>query len=270
MIVNRVWSYLFGAGLVRTVDNFGHAGEAPSHPELLDHLATQFVRDHWSIKRLIRELMRSHVYRQASKPRPELAAVDPDNRWLARMNRRRLDAEAIRDAMLQASGCLDLTVGGPTIRYPIENGKPNEANAIEYGYVFDDSRRSVYTPVFRNRMLELFETFDYADANSVLGQRTASTVSPQALFMLNSPFVNEQARRMAERLLAADFPGDAERLDFACRATLGRGPTKLESDLLLAKSGASGGDNHDAESQLAAWKRVCQALFACLDFRYVD
>jgi hypothetical protein len=214
--------------------------------------------------------MLSHVYRQGSKARPELAAVDPDNRWLARMNRRRLDAEAIRDAMLQASGRLDLRVGGPTIRYPKENGNSNEANALEYGYVFDDSRRSVYTPVFRNKMLELFETFDYADANDVLGQRTASTVSPQALFMLNSPFVNEQAQRMAEQLLAADFPGDVERLDFACRATLGRGPTKIESDLLLAKSGATGSDNADAQSQFAAWKRVCQALFACLDFRFVD
>jgi hypothetical protein len=273
VIVNRVWSHLFGMGLVRTVDNFGRAGEAPSHPELLDYVTLRFVRDGWSIKRLIRELMLSHVYRQTSAARPDLAAVDPDNRWLGRMNRRRLEAEAIRDAMLQASGRLDLTVGGATIRFPKETKKTNEANAIEYGYVFDDARRSVYTPVFRNKMLELFETFDYADANNVLGQRTTSTVAPQALFMLNSPFANEQARHMAETLLSADFPSDAERLDFACRATLGRTPTDAERQTLWAKlpQNAEGNDDSaNSDARLTAWRQICQALFACLDFRFVD
>src|SRR5262249_5898659 len=155
VMVNRVWHHLFGAGLVRTVDNFGNTGEAPSHPELLDHLALQFIKDGWSVKKLIRQVMLSRVYQMSSAAdSAEGRKLDPENRLLWRANRRRLDAESIRDAMLTVSGTLDRTAGGPSIR---------PGTMAERDYRFEDTRRSVYTPVFRNRLLELFEAFDFAN-----------------------------------------------------------------------------------------------------------
>jgi uncharacterized protein DUF1553/uncharacterized protein DUF1549/cytochrome c len=266
VIVNRVWHYLFGAGLVRTVDNFGRTGETPSHPELLDHLALRFTHDGWSIKHLIRTLMLSRTYQQASAARADLATVDPDNRLLGRMNRRRLDAEALRDAMLLAAGQLDLTVGGPTIHLPQKDAKGQ--GAIEYSYVFHDTRRSVYTPVFRNRLLELFETFDFADPNSVGGQRNTSTVAPQALYLLNSSFVIEQAHHAGERLVNRPAAGDAERVDYAFRVLLARGPSEGERKIALKAVFQRDGEGPVQRGQ--RWERLCQALFASLDFRYLD
>src|SRR5262249_35182606 len=147
-------------------------GEPPSHPELLDHLALQFVQDGWSIKKLVRSLVLSHAYQMASTSRPEALKLDPENRLLWRANRRRLEAECIRDAILVASGKPDRPAGGPTIK---------KGTTSEYGYTFDDTRRSIYTPVFRNRLLELFEAFDFPDPNLVIGKRNVSTVATQAL-----------------------------------------------------------------------------------------
>jgi hypothetical protein len=274
VIVNRVWSYLFGAGIVRTVDNLGRTGEAPSHPELLDHLAVRFVREGWSIKKLIRELMLSNVYQQSSAARADLAARDPDNRLLGRMNRRRLDAESLRDAILVASGQVDMTIGGPTIR-ELKKGDKAAASATEYGYVFDDSRRSIYTPAFRNRLLELFETFDFADPNSVVGQRNVSTVAPQALYLLNSPFVMAQAGLAADQLLSVPGLNDTDRIERMFQSTLGRPPRDNERRLMIeavasSKEGASLSDSAELARRRAAWQRVYQALFGCLDFRYLD
>ncbi len=255
VFVNRVWHWLFGAGLVRTVDTFGMTGEPPSHPELLDHLAAQFVRDGWSVKKLIRAIMLSQAYQLSSENQAAAAAIDPENRLLWRMNRRRLDAEALRDAILAVSGTLDRRAGGPTVR---------PGTASEYGYAFDDARRSVYTPVFRNRLLELFEVFDFADPNLVGGRRVTSTVATQALYLMNSPFVMEQARHAAKAALAR--PGDdAARLEHAYRTALGRLPMDRERELALAFMAG-----RTAAERQAAWEQLYQALFACIDFRYVN
>src|SRR5262249_31232056 len=169
---NRVWTWLMGAGLVRSVDNFGTTGERPSHPELLDHLASRFVAEGWSVKALVREIALSHTYRQECANRDALAA-DPENRLLGRMNRRRLDAEEIRDAMLAASGQLVTERGGP--------GFP-AGLASDFGFKSGESRvRSVYLPVFRNALPQLFEAFDFADPSMPVGARPVSTVAPQAL-----------------------------------------------------------------------------------------
>jgi hypothetical protein len=260
VFVNRVWAWLFGTGLVRTVDNFGTTGEKPSHPELLDHLATRFVAEGWNVKKLIREIVLSRTWQQAvTKP----SAADPENRLFAHANRRRLDAEQIRDTLLALSGQLKLDYLGPNIGGAGDIDANNfSAQNTEYSYVFADKRRSVYTPAFRNKRLELFEVFDFGDINATMGQRNVSTVAPQALYLLNHPFVGEQARAAAERTLAS--PGsNEERLTTAFRRTLGRAPTAGEQEKCL-RFLATG------DSSLETWTQIHQTLFACLDFRYLD
>ena len=271
--VNRVWHYLFGAGLVRTLDNFGTTGELPSHPELLDDLAARFMQDGWSTKRLIREIVLSRAYRMSVATNARAAAVDPENRLLWRMNRRRLDAESIRDAMLVVSGRLDPRIGGPNIQDSNVLAQPTGSTPTEYNYVFADSRRSVYTPAFRNRMHELFEVFDFADQNSTVAKRSVTTVAPQALLMLNSSLVMEQARAAAQRALAFSDLTDEQRIERAFRESLGRLPSCKEAKIALAAvkpSEHAGTTQMSAEEKLAAWERLFQGLFGCMDFRYLE
>jgi hypothetical protein len=248
---------LFGAGLVRTTDNFGTTGEAPSHPELLDYLALRFVEDGWSVKSLVRRLVMSRTYRQASQTRSHESRVrdqDPENRLLSRANRRRLEAECLRDTMLAVSGKLDAHAVGPT--YPA-------TLAADYGYRVSDTRRSVYLPVFRNALPEAFEVFDFADPSMVTGRRNSSTVAPQALYLMNHPFPIEQAKHAAARLLAEPLADDAARLRRAYRRTLGREPTTGEREVMTRFLNRSGDPKE-------AWAAVFHAIFASADFRYVD
>lgn len=265
--VNRVWAWLMGAGLVRSTDNFGTTGERPTHPELLDHLALQFVADGWSLKQLVRSLVLSRTYQLAATATPDAARLDPDNRFFTHAPRRRLEAEEIRDAMLWTSGKLNLDLGGPNFG-PTPNTPPP---ASEYAFVYADTRRSVYTPAFRNRRLELFEAFDFADINAPISQRAVTTVAPQALFLMNHPFVHEQAKLAAERLLAETAPDDATRIDRAYHRALGRPPTERER--LLARQFVSDGEGRataEGAARLEAWSQLHQALFASMDFRYLN
>jgi hypothetical protein len=251
VLVNRVWHWLFGAGLVRTTDNFGTTGEAPSHPELLDALALRFVADGWSVKALVRRIVLTDAYRRASGRPPE---SDPENRLLAVSNRRRLDAEGLRDTMLSVSGRLQLDAPeGPT--YPV-------SLSSDYGFKGGSDRRSVYIPVFRNALAEIFEVFDFADASVTTGRRNTSTVAPQALFLLNNPFVLEQARDAAKRLMAETLPDDRARVLRAWRRTLGRAPSAGEAAVALKGVAAAG-------SPEQGWASVFHALFASVEFRYV-
>ena len=251
VMANRVWHWLFGSGLVRTPDNFGTTGEAPSHPELLDALAIRFVEDGWSVKKLVRRIVLTDVYRRAPGKAP---GADPENRLLAVSTRRRLDAECLRDTMLRVSGRLRLEApGGPT--YPV-------SLSADYGYKAVGELRSVYVPVFRNAPAEIFEVFDVADASVTTGRRNCSTVAPQALFLLNSPFVLEQAKDAAKRILGETLADDRARVLRAWRLALGRGPTDGEVALALQGVAAAG-------SAEAGWTSVFHALFASVDFRYV-
>lgn len=268
--VNRIWQHLIGVGLVRTVDNFGTTGELPSHLELLDHLASRFTAANWSTKQLVRAIVMSSTYRQSSAANKKAAAVDPENRLLARMNRKRHDAESLRDAMLTVSGKLDPKVGGPNIGDPSVLKGSGTVTPTEYTYVFADKRRSVYTPAFRNKMLELFEAFDMADQNAVSGRRNSSTVAPQALYMLNAPFVQDQAHFAAERALADESLSDDPRIERAFQEALGRDPTDNERRIALTAVTVPTDAKDAAAERLAAWERLYQALFGCLDFRYVD
>jgi hypothetical protein len=251
VIVNRAWRWMFGEGLARTVDNFGTTGEAPSHPELLDDLAVQFMEDGWSLKRLARMLALSHAYQLSSA---DYLAADPENRLRGRMNRRRRDAESIRDAMLSASGRLRFVGGGPT--FPVDL-------AADYGYSQDDTYRSVYVPVFRNSLPEIFTLFDFADPSMVVGRRNVSTVATQALFFLNHPFVAEQSRYAARRLLGHTGLNEAGRIDRAYQMVLGRTPSDAEAAIVREFLADQPGEED-------AWTDVFHSLFASANFRYVD
>ncbi|MGE3315083.1 MAG: PSD1 and planctomycete cytochrome C domain-containing protein [Planctomycetaceae bacterium] len=267
VFANRVWHHLFGTGLVRTVDNFGSAGERPSHPELLDHLAGEAVRNQWSTQRLVREIVLSRAYAQSYAENPQAVAIDPENRLLWRANRKRIAAESLRDAMLVASARLDTTIGGPTIR-GLARSKKDEPSK-EYDYVFDDVRRSVYTPVLRNRLPEIFEAFDFSDPNQPVGARNASTTASQALVLMNGGFVIEQARHAGKNLAAIPELSDIERIEIAYRTTLGRSPNDRERKAIgdaLTRAAATS----PAAAASERWERLYQALFASVEFRYLE
>ena len=227
--VNRVWHQLFGVGLVPSVDNFGLLGEVPTHPELLDRLATDFVADGWSVKRLIRKLMLTEAYQRSSTPSPEALKLDPTNSLLHSFRVKRLEGEAIRDAMLAVSGRLDATVYGPSVPIALTpfldgRGKPGVSGPIDGA-----GRRSIYLSVRRNFLNPFLLSFDTPIPFSTVGRRQVSNVPAQALTMLNDPFVQGQAEVTAKRLLAT--PGSTtERVDRLYRLSLGRGATQKELD----------------------------------------
>jgi hypothetical protein len=260
VIVNRTWHWLFGAGIVRTTDNFGTTGEAPSHPELLDDLAVRFMEEGWSVKSLVRQLVLSRTYRLSTTDDAQARAVDPENRLLWRMNRRRLDSECLRDTILSVSGQLQLEMGGPTFPMSI---------ASDYGFQQEGTRRSVYAPVFRNSLPELFEVFDFADPSMVVGRRDTSIVTPQALFLMNHPFVIDQARLAARRLLAEPTRDDQSRVGRAYQLVLGRSPTPAESRISLGFL-RQDEPNAPATQSEDAWTALFQALFSSADFRFLN
>jgi len=259
--VNRVWQHLLGRGLVATPDNFGTTGQEPTHPELLDYLAAWFVQNGWSTKRLVRLIVLSRVYQLSSDPRQQQARVDPANRLFWRAERKVLEAEALRDAMLYVSGQLDLSLGGPAFPPSLKR---------EFGYRPSSRKRSVYLPVLRNTLPELFQVFDFANPNMVVGRRSRSVLPTQALYLMNSPFVLEQAERAAARLLEEEADPQ-RRLHRAFVRFLGRPPVEAErkaAEQFLGRRLSVGGDS-GREAELWAWTLLCQGLFATLDFRFV-
>lgn len=260
--VNRVWMHAMGEGIVRTPDNFGETGERPTHPELLDYLADSFVTaDAWSTKKLVRRICLTSAFRMASQVSSESRTVDPENQSLTRGFRRRLDAESIRDSLLWISGNLDLSIqSGRTI--PKLSTYDNEFHHDEYPMYC----RSVYVPSFRNTMLDLFEVFDVANPNVVTGKRTNSLRPAQSLYMLNSPFVMDQAQQAAAKFLQSSSfdPGDVSRsVRDVWHICLGRGPSSAE----LAAALQTIGEQPDSAR---AWSTLFHSLFASVDFRYVD
>jgi mono/diheme cytochrome c family protein len=244
VLVNRVWHHHFGTGLVRTLGDFGLRADPPSHPELLDHLATTFVRDGWSIKKLHRAIVLSATYQQASEV--ERPSSDPDNRLLTRFPRRRLDFEATRDALLAVSGSLDRAVGGP----PVD---------ITAGFA---PRRTVYGFIDRMNVPATFRTFDFPSPETSSPQRDQTTVAPQALFLMNNSFVFEAAKRLAQRADVAGLPTTAERVTRMYRLLFSRPPTA--NDLQLAN------DYLGAAPSADQWTRYAHALLLTNEFVFVD
>ena len=255
VMANRVWRHLFGHGLVRTPDNFGLTGRPPTHPELLDHLASELVDNGWSVKQLIRQIMLSRAYQLSSHGSAATAQDDPENKWLTRQNRRRLDAESLHDAILSFSGRLDLSIGGDPVA---------PETKTETGYEFTYGRRAIYLPVFRNQLADPLAIFDFANPNHTVGHRPETTGAAQAMYLMNSPFVREQAEHAARRLLDEAPTGAEPRIRWAFQQALTRTPRPEE--LLTLRRHIEGAEGDELQS----WTAVCHAVVACIDFRYVD
>ena len=273
VMVNRVWYHLFGRGIVETVDNFGALGEEPSHPELLDYLAVRYMDQGWSLKKTIRELVLSRAYRMASEHDADNYAKDPGNRYFWRMNRRRLDAEAIRDATLAVGGTLDLArpVGSPIARLSTA-GELGRRGSIEDLGDSVAHHRSIYLPLIRNGMPEALAVFDVADPSLIVGQREVTTVATQALFLMNSPLVLKQAQEAAKRVTSSS--GDTARgVEAAYRLILQRPPSSDELRLgaqFIAEYGqVAGKEKISTPSTDAAWTALCQSLISSAEFRYL-
>ncbi|MCZ6792295.1 MAG: DUF1549 domain-containing protein [Planctomycetota bacterium] len=270
VMVNRIWHHLFGRGLVRTVDNFGHSGETPSHPLVLDHLARRFQENGWSIKKTIRGILLSRTYQLSSEFDEANHSVDPEDVFLWRMGQRRLQVEALRDAILAVSGGLDLQppAGSPVMNLNFgEIGRQVRVRAAD----MDSNHRSVYLPVLRGMIPAIFQVFDFADPSMVKGRRDITTVATQALYLLNSPFVRRESRRTAERLLEQPDLDDATRVDRAYRWALGRPPRADERQRAVSYVTESMKDTGSArEREVVAWAAFCQALFASAEFRYLN
>jgi Protein of unknown function (DUF1553)/Protein of unknown function (DUF1549) len=233
VVVNRLWHHYFGKGIVRTVADFGLTGEKPTHPELLDWLATDLMRNDWKLKRIHKMIVMSKTYRQSSVGTPN--AADPDNRLLGKQNRKRLDAEAIRDAMLAASGELNRAVGGPGVRVPLEpevydliftEGEPDGLWTVTKDPK-QHVRRSIYLFAKRNVRLPLFEAFDQPDTLTPCVGRNTSTFAPQALILMNGPFARDRSLALATALLT-ESKDEAVRLNSLYRRAVGRAPSAEE------------------------------------------
>ncbi len=276
VMVNRIWHHLFGVGLVRSVDNFGHQGDLPSHPELLDYLASRFLKDGWSIKKTIRRIVLSRVYRLGTGHSDKGMALDPQNRLLWRHNRRRLTAESLRDAILSASGALDRAPAGSSVAHLGEQAIANNLKD-KTGQMSIDRlvRRSVYLPLVRNDLPEMLTVFDFADPDVVVGARSVTTVPSQALMMMNSAFVADHARRLSERVLEKEELTNDERLHVIYEITLGRLPNDAERKRVLGYiESFENPEENDSQDQpptdRQAWSSFCHALLASTEFRFVD
>jgi hypothetical protein len=275
VLVNRVWHHLFGQGLVSSVDNFGVTGDIPSHPELLDHLATRFIEDGWSIKKLVRAIVLSRAYQLGSTAPVANRTADPDNRLVWRHQPRRLAAEEIRDTMLAVAGDLAHGRAARSLAHDLKvtevRSDGPEAKSLE-AEAAASKQRSIYLPLLRTLAPNSLQVFDFAEQGLVTGSRDATNVATQALYLLNDPFVRRQSTSLAQRLLRDPQLNDAGRIDLAYRLLLGRPATAAELERVEAyvvDYAAAAEGLTSADAQAAAWASFCQAMFASAEFRYV-
>jgi hypothetical protein len=273
VMANRVWLHLFGRGLVDSPDNFGSTGQLPSNSVLLDHLALSFVDNGWSVKSLIRSIVLSRAYQQSSQFDAKNNEIDPDNSLILRMNKRRLEAESLRDSMLAISG-------NPDLNRPIGSCiTPNGEGTVlisfrtqTVGSHNSDLYRSVYLPIVRDLLPESLSLFDFPDPTLIAGERAVTTIPAQSLYLMNKKFVILQAKVVAEKLLA-EFANDDERLKRAYMLFFSRPPSedekitafefvnRYESAVIEEKSST-------LETRRSAWSALCQSLFACTEYSH--
>jgi len=273
VFVNRVWRGHFGQGIVGSTDNFGLLGERPGNQPLLDWLATTFVEDGWSLKKLHRRMMLSKSYQMSSRYDARAALVDPENRLHWRNSRHRLEAEAVRDAVLAVSGQLDRTMGGTLLKMQERQYVTSTANSDPVDY--RSNRRSLYLPVVRSALYDVFTAFDFGDPTVMNGDRPTTTVAPQALFMMNSALVLEHTKAMAGALLAHSELDDNGRIQLAYETCYGRSATPAEAlraqeflkrlQPLYAAQPPNG-----VTVQQRAWQSLCKALIASNEFIYIE
>ena len=285
-IVNRVWAWHFGEGIVDTPSNFGLRGGRPTHPELLDWLARRFVAEGWSIKNLHRWIMGSRAYRLAGTSDPKSMEVDPGNELRWRRTPRRIEAELVRDAILEVGGSLERTIGGSLLRTGNFGYVTNDQSRSNERY--DASRRALYMPVIRNDMYELFATFDYTDPSVSFGRRPSTVVAQQSLFIMNSPLVASQAESLASRILNTESTDDAGRVSAAYEICFARPAEPDEIRRALAfvdrvreeagvgvsipwppSSGMDGDGPGEIDARHHAWRSLCKVLIASNEFIYI-
>ena len=271
VMVNRIWHHLFGTGLVRTVDDFGHVGEVPSHPELLDYLASDFVEQGWSVKRLIRELVLTRTFQMSNRPSDQSRDVDPQNRLLQHYPARRMEAESVRDTILAASGALDRTLYGKSIQ-PFRD-KEYADRRLFPGPLDGNGRRSIY---IKNNLMEgpkFLGTFNFPGGKVVQGRRDVTNVPAQALALLNDPFVLQQAGVWSQNLLKQTGDSIPTRVELIFRTSLGRSPDAEElarfeqavhqlADLYQAPA-----DNVMSNAEI--WKDIAHSIFNLNEMIYI-
>ncbi|MCC6508611.1 MAG: DUF1553 domain-containing protein [Pirellulaceae bacterium] len=269
VLVNRLWQHLFGEGLMRSPDNFGFQGNLPTHPELLDWLALDFIQSGWQIKRMIKHMVMSQAYQQSSQHRyaSQYEVSDPANQWLWRAHRRRLDAEALRDSLLLVSGRLDLRAGGESFKAPINHealeGLSMKGGAYQASPASETNRRSIYMFAKRSLAVPLMTVFDCCDTTTPSGRRDVTIVAPQALTLMNNDSIWAESSAIAQQVLESGRD-DRLRARTAWKLVLGREPLPHEIDLACT---------HVAKSKLAelpAWTELCHVLLNTNEFIYVD
>ena len=270
VMVNRVWRWHFGKGLVRTPDNFGMLGELPTHPELLDWLTHRFLEGGASLKNLHRLIMLSSTYQQNSQPTEATATADPENRLWGRFEVRRLEAEAVRDALLAVGGKLDRTMGGSLLT--VKNRAYFFDHTSKDLTTYDTNRRSIYLPIVRNNIYDVFQLLDYPDAAVTTGDRATTTVAPQALLMLNSDLIGRASTQLAQRVLG-ERSDDAQRIDRLYVLAYGRlasdEETAAAQRFLKSATDLLSVTEPDAEKRSRlAWEAYCQTLLAANEFIY--
>ncbi len=261
VFVNRVWTWHFGEGIVRTPSNFGIVGERPTHPELLDHLARTFIESGWSIKALQRLIMNSSAYQMTSAVSDQAFERDPENRLWSRFKRRRLTVEELRDSYLALGGTLDMTLGGN-----LDDGSGEIPEFMRNNRRLDPddyNRRSLYIPVMRNKVPFIMGLFDFGDATTTMGKRTVTNVAPQALYAMNSRFASRSASQLADRLIEAE-PDVSKRIEKVYLMALARKPA--EAELTDASQFLRG----RGKSEKLAWTSFCKMLLASNEFHYID
>ena len=271
VMVNRIWQHLFGSGIVRSVDDFGHVGELPSHPELLDWLAGKFIADGWSVKKLIREIVLSQTFQRANQPSATAHAADPQNRLLSHYPARRLEAEGIRDSVLAASGRLDLQLYGMSVQ-PFRD-KEYADRRLFPGPLDGNGRRSIY---IKNNLMEspkFLGAFNFPGGKVAQGKRDVTNVPAQALALLNDPFVLQQADVWANRLTAHPDSAIAPRINTMFETALGRPATGTEQQRFeLAARQIAELHQVSAADVLASqivWKELAHAMFNLQEFIYI-
>ena len=269
VLVNRIWQHLFGRAIVATPDDFGVYGARPSHPELLDHLAERFVHEGWSLKRLIRIIVLTRTYQLDSRCSEQLTLADPDCVLLTHHRRRRLDAEAFRDSLLQVSGALDLSPGQGSDVDAVDaliNWPPGEASDLHR----ESHHRSLYLCMLRHAPPPELAAFDLPDPTKVIGRRNDTTLPTQSLFLLNSPLVIRQASLLANDLLSLSQCTDRQRVQRLYRRVLQRDASEEETGRALRYVDRAAATLPAAERRTQVWASLCQALLACNEFRYID
>ena len=273
VMVNRIWHHLFGQPIVATPDDFGVYGTRPTHPALLDHLARRFIAEQWSIKRMIRNIVLSRTYQLDSAPGSAQAAIDPENTWLSRHSRRRLDAESLRDSILQASGQLEAKprIGSDISQLDILiNWPPGEAPSLHRSSL----HRSIYLCFLRHAPPPELSAFDLPDGVKVMGRRHVTTQPAHGLYLLNNPMVVEQAGLLGKKLIIEAGETEPDRVRWAYRRILQRNPSEKElgRSITFVRSlrDTLNADNTKTDAPIPAWATLCQALLASNEFRYID